>query len=587
MRSFLKILFACLTAIALSMLILFFMGVALFKTAAEPDKPELKAKTVLVIDLSKPIMEQGMEAGLSLPEGKTPEILGLFDIVRALQQAATDSLVKGVYLKCGSNSSGFATSNEIRNQLLKFKKSGKFIIAASDYISERAYQVANVSDRIYCQPQGMVDWKGNAITLTYFKGALDKLEIEPEIFYAGQFKSATEPFRLTKMSEPNRVQLTTFMEDLYQRFLINTANSRKIDTATLRSLANNLSVRTAEDATRFGLTDAAKYDDEVKSEIRTKLGIKADDQINMMPIGDYIKNGRWNENKEGGNIAIIYAEGEIVDGAGDDNQIGGDRFRNLLRKARMDKNIRAVVLRVNSPGGSAVASESIWREVMLCRKEKPLVVSMGDYAASGGYYISCFADSIFAQPNTLTGSIGVFSMYFDAQQMFNNKLGITFDRVKTAEHADYGTPFRPMTDEERQAVQAGVDNIYGTFKKRVAEGRKLNLDYVDSVAQGRIWSGQTALGLKLVDRIGGLQDAIDCASRMAKMKSYQLKEWPVVESFWKKVLGSKEEPESSVKTYVLKQQLGADGFALVNQFKTIQNWSGVAQMRLPFFASFK
>jgi protease IV len=377
------------------------------------------------------------------------------------------------------------------------------------------------------------------------------------------------------------------MEDLYQRFLVNTATSRKIDTAELRSLANTLAVRTAEDAARVGLTDAAKYDDEVKNEIRTKLGIKPDDKINMMPIGDYIKNGHWDNKKEGGNIALIYAEGEIVDGSGDDNQIGGDRFRNLIRKARMDKDIKAVVLRVNSPGGSAIASEAIWREVMLCRKEKPVVVSMGDYAASGGYYISCFADSIFAQPNTLTGSIGVFSMYFDAKQMFNNKLGITFDGVKTAEHADYGSPFRPMTDEERQAIQAGVDNIYGTFKKRVAEGRKLPVSYVDSVAQGRIWSGQTALGLKLVDRLGGLQDAIDCAARMAKITTYQLKEWPVVESFWKKLLDGKDQPEGTVKAYLLKEQLGAEGFSLVNQFKTMQNWSGIPQMRLPFFASFK
>ena len=578
---------ACFTAIVLTLLILVFTGVSLFKTAAEPDKPEVKSKTVLLIDLSKPVMEQRMDAGINLPEGKTPEVLGLFDMVRAIKQAASDSLIKGMYLKCEGNSSGFANSNELRNQLIEFKKSGKFIIAASDYISQRAYEVANVADHIYCQPNGMVDWKGYALQLTFFKGTMDKLEIEPEIFYAGQYKSATEPYRLTKMSEPNRVQLTSFLEDLYQRFLVNTSKTRKVDTATLRGLANNFSVRSASAANAARLTDDLKYDDEVKDEIRKKIHISLDEKINFMPIGDYIKNGRWNDNADGENIALIYAQGEIIDGNGQDNEIGGERYRDLIRKARMDKKIKAVVLRVNSPGGSSIASENIWREVMLCKKEKPVVVSIGDYGASGGYYISCFADSIFAQPNTLTGSIGVFSMYFNAQQLFNNKFGITFDGVKTAEHADFGTASRPMTDVEKKVGQEGVDSIYLLFKQRVADGRKLPLSFVDSIAQGRIWSGERALQLKLIDRIGGLQDAVDCAARMAKIKSYRLKEWPEVESFWKKLFGEKDDSKNNMQAYALKEQLGAEEYDLISQFKTVKSWAGIPQMRLPFFASFK
>ncbi|CAN5441783.1 signal peptide peptidase SppA [soil metagenome] len=587
MRSFLKILLACFTAILLTLTILFFLGIGLAKKAAEPDKPELKSKTVLLIDLSKPVMEQKMEAGFSFPEGKTPDVLGLFDMIRAIKQAASDSLIKGIYLVCGTNSSGFASSNELRNQLIEFKKTGKFIIAASDYISQRAYEVANVADKIYCQPNGIVDWKGYAVQLTFFKGTMDKLEIQPEIFYAGQYKSATEPYRLTKMSDPNRVQLTSFIEDLYQRFLMNTSKTRKIDTSTLRSLANDLAVRNAAAASAAGITDTSKYDDEIKDEIRKKIGVKADEKINFMPIGDYIKNGDWNE-ANGGKIALIYAEGEITDGNGQDDQIGGDRYRNLIRKARMDTTIKAVVLRVNSPGGSSIASENIWREVMLCKKAKPVIVSMGDYAASGGYYISCFADSIFAQPNTLTGSIGVFSMYFNAQQLFNNKLGITFDGVKTAKSADFGTASRPMTEKEKKVGQAGVDSIYTIFKQRVSDGRKLPMAFVDSIAQGRIWSGDKALQLKLVDRIGGLQDAIDCAARMAKLKDYQLREWPVVESFWKKLMGGdKEDSKNTMQAYVLKEQLGADEYELITQFRTLKSWAGVPQMRLPFFATFK
>lgn len=587
MRSFFKILLACFTAIVITLVTLFFLGASIFKKAAEPDIPEVKSKTVLVIDLSKPVQEQKMDAGFNFPEGKSPEVMGLFDMVRAIKQAAADSMVKGIYLQCRYNTSGFASSNELRNELIAFKKSKKFIIASADYITQRAYEVANVADKIYCQPNGMIDWKGYAMELTFLKGALDKLEIEPEIFFAGQYKSATEPFRFTKMSEPNRRQMTEFIEDLYQRFLINTSTARKIDTATLRNLASNFMARNAAYASKAGLADAAKYDDEVKDEIRKKIDLKEDDKINFMPINDYIKNGKWNEGNAANKIAIIYAEGEITDGNGNDNQIGGDRYRNLVRKARMDKSIKAVVLRVNSPGGSSLACENIWREVALCKKEKPFVVSMGDYAASGGYYISCFADSIFAQPNTLTGSIGVFSMYFNAQQLFSNKFGITFDGVKTAPHADYGTVSRPMSEQEKAFGQADVDSVYAVFKHRVADGRRLPYQYVDSVAQGRIWSGQKALALKLVDRMGGLQDAIDCAARMAKIKDYQLREWPIVESFWKKILGSKDDSKDNMQAYVLKEQLGEEEYTLISQFKTIKSWAGIPQMRLPFFASFR
>jgi protease-4 len=587
MRSFFKILLACFTAILITLGILFFLGVSFFKSASEPDNPEVKSKTVLVIDLSKPVKEQRMDAGFNFPEGKSPEVMGLFDIVRAVKQASGDSLVKGIYLQCRYNTTGFASSNELRDELIAFKKSGKFIIASADYITQRAYEVANVADKIYVQPNGMLDWKGYALQMTFLKGALDKLEIEPEIFFAGQYKSATEPFRFTKMSDPNRRQMTEFVEDLYQRFLINTSTTRKIDTGTLRYLASNLMVRNAANATKAGLTDAARYDDEVKDEIRKKIGIKENDKINFMPMNDYIKNGRWNDSDDTSKIAIIYAEGEIIDGNGSDDNIGGDRYRNLVRKARMDKSIKAVVLRVNSPGGSSLACENIWREIALCKKEKPVVVSMSDYAASGGYYISCFADTIFAQPNTLTGSIGVFTMYFNAQQLFNNKLGITFDGVKTGAHSDYGTTARKMTDEEKAFSQADVDSVYATFKQRVAEGRKLPYEYVDSVAQGRIWSGQKALELKLVDRIGGLQDAIDCAARMAKVKEYQTREWPIVESFWKKLLGGKDESKDNMQAYVLKEQLGEEEYGLLSQFKTIKSWAGIPQMRLPFFATFK
>jgi protease-4 len=587
MRSFLKILLASFTAIILAWVVLFFLGVSIFSKAAEPDIPEVKEKTVLVIDVSKPIREQRVESGISIPEGKTPDILGLFDIVRAIKQAENDSLVRGIYLKAESNSNGRATTSELRNALISFKSKGKFIIAFGDYLTQRAYELANVADSIYTQPNGLVDWRGYALQLTFFKNALDKLEIEPEIFYAGQFKSATEPFRYTKMSEPNRLQLTQFVGELYSGFLANSSKARGVDTATLRSLADNLLVQSAATAAQAKIITAARYDDEVKSTIRNKLSLSENDKINFLPIADYVKNANWNKSASKDVVGVLYAEGDIVDGSGDDDNISGERFRSLIRKLRTDDNVKAVVLRVNSPGGSSIASESIWREITLCKKVKPVVVSMGDYAASGGYFISCNADSIFAQPNTLTGSIGVFSMYFNAQQLFQNKLGITFDEVKTNPHADFGSIARPMSDLERKVAQGSVDSIYLVFKQKVSEGRKIPSAVVDSIAQGRIWSGNVALKLKLIDKIGGLQDAIDCAARMAKLNEYRLRELPVVENFWKKLLTGNDESKNDVKAYAVKETIGDDEYQLISQFGKIKNWSGVPQMRLPFFATFK
>jgi protease-4 len=586
MRGFFKILLACLLAIFITLAVLVFAGVKLVQSAAETDIPEVKPKTVLYIDLAKPVRDQRMESGINFPEGKSPEIMGLFDMVRAIKQAEKDSLVKGIYLQCRASGLGMASGRELRNALEDFKKTGKFIIASSDWISQRAYDVANVADKIYCQPGGMLDWKGYAMQMMFLKGALDKLEVQPEVFFAGQYKSATEPFRLTQMSEPNRRQMTEFLEGMYRQFLVNTGTARNIDTGLLRQYANELTLNNAEKAAAKGLTDGAKYDDEVEAEIRHELGLKKKDKINFMPIANYIKNGKWNDSEAKSKIAIIYAEGEIVDGMGQDDNVGGDRFRRLLYKVRMDSSIKAVVLRVNSPGGSATASEGIWREIDLLKKEKPVVVSMGDYAASGGYYISCYADSIFAQPNTLTGSIGVFSMYFNSKQLLNNKLGITFDGVKTSPYSDYGTFTRPMTDFERKATQADVDSIYISFKSKVAAGRSLQMAYVDSVAQGRIWAGQTALSLKLVDKIGGLQDALDCAARMAKLKDYQIRELPVVKSFWKKILESEEESKNNVALYSMKEQFGEEQADVFRQLHQVRSWANITQMRLPFFLKF-
>ncbi len=585
MRSFFKIFLATLLALVVFTVIGVFIFGWFIGNATTPEKPLVADKTVLVIDLSKPLMEQRKEIGFSLPEGQTAAVDGLYDWVRAIKYSKNDDAVKGLYIKCSDNPNGFATSEELRNALLDFKLSKKFVMAYANTINQKAYYIANVANKLYLQPHGTLDWNGFLMQYTYFKGLLDKLEIQPEIFYAGQFKSATEPFREKQMTPANRLQSMAFLNEMYGLFLTAAANKSGKDTATLHNLANNFTIQTAADALQYKLIDGLKYDDEVKEEIRTKTGLDKTEKIPFMSIADYIKATDWNTTKNDAAIALIFAEGDIVDGKGGDDEISGDTYMNLLRKVRTDDNIKAVVLRINSGGGSSMASDVIWREVWLIKKVKPIIVSMGDYAASGGYYIASPADSIFAQPNTLTGSIGVFSIYGNAAGLLNNKLGITFDGVKTSPSADFGSISRPMTPKEKLVAQASVDNTYYTFKTRVSEGRKIAMTDVDSLAQGRIWSGRQALQLHLIDKLGNLQDAIDCAARMAKIKNYQLKEWPVTESFFDKLFLRKDNDKIS-KTDILQLTVGEENAAILKQVTTVKKWFGTTQARLPFFVSF-
>ena len=342
------------------------------------------------------------------------------------------------------------------------------------------------------------------------------------------------------MTEPNRIQTTELLHDLYGQFLTHVSESRKIDTASLRRFAVLSQIRFPEDALKNKLIDGLRYDDEVRDEIRKSLKISASEKINFISLGKYAE--AVSVRKIGTDkIAVIFAAGNIVDGTGDRSQIGGDTYRNLIRKARLDKSIKAIVLRVNSGGGSAMASENIWRELILTKKEKPVIVSFGDVAASGGYYISAPADSIFAQPNTITGSIGVFSVVPNMQKFFNNKVGMTFDAVKTAPDADAGSIVQPLTPSQQRFFQESVDSIYIVFKRRVSQGRKMDPGKVDSIGQGRVWSGTRALQLGLIDRLGGLQDAIAAAAKMAKLRNYGLHEYPEPQSLFDYFMGSREE----------------------------------------------
>jgi len=580
MRGFFKSFFAALLALLVFTVIVVIILIGMAGSLLSPGRPEIGAKAVLVLDLSQTFREQAQNNPLSdLGSDDEYDVPGLYDVVRLLHYARTDSAIKGIYIKCNNDPNGFATNEEIRHALVDFKKSGKFIIAYGEGITQKAYYVATAADKIYCNPKGDMEWKGFASEMLYVKTALQKLEIDPQIFYAGKFKSATEPLREDHMTDANRIQLTALLNDLFNRVLHTTAGSRGLDTTVLRKCVDEHLIVYPSDALKYGLVDGLKYDDEVKDEIRKRTDVGAHSWNNFVPLGKYAK--AVNDKATGKDkISLIYAEGDVVDGKGDKEEIGSDTYRWLIRKARFDKDVKAIVIRVNSGGGSSLASEDIWREVTLARQEKPVVVSFGDVAASGAYYLSCNADSIFAMPGTITGSIGVFTVIPNLQGFFKNKLGVTFDGVKTAPEADLLSTVRPLTPVERTLIQGSIDTIYTAFKTRVADGRKKGLTYVDSIAQGRIWSGTMGLSLGLVDRIGTLQEAIDCAARMAKTNDYRLVEYPEPRSFIDRLLGTYKRG-SGMKAAV-KEEIGEEGYRTFLTLKKVKSMIGVTQTRLPF-----
>lgn len=577
MWNFFRIVLGSLLALFIFSLLCVFFLVSMIGGLAAKDKPRVAKNSVLVLDLSQHFAEQVRRDAFNAFSSEFRDIPGLYDVVRLLNTAREDERIAGVYIIANNNPNGFAANEEIRNALQSFKSGGKFVLAHGDIISQSAYSVANVADKIYVSPQGFFEWDGYNVELAFVKGTLQKLAIEPQIFYAGKFKSATEPFRTDAMTPENKLQTLAWLNDIYNDLLLKTAEARRIDTSVLRQLANEARIRETKDAVEHGLVDALKYDDELKDEIKERLKIGKYDRIEFVTIQDYMA-AVGTRKYSGEKIALIYAEGNIVDGKSEDG-IGAENYRSLLRKARLDRSVKAIVFRVNSGGGSAMASEAIWRELTLARQEKPVIVSFGDVAASGGYYIACGADSIFAQPTTITGSIGVFGIIPNMQSFFRNKLGVTFDGVKTAPYADAGAIYRPLNEKERQMVQANIEMIYAQFKQRVAEGRKKDTAAVEEIAQGRVWSGLQAKEIGLIDRFGGLGDAIKAAAAKANLTDYHVREYPEPQSIFERIFGKSDPMNYTDK---IKQELGAEQFKLYQEMKRVQEMSHSVQARLPF-----
>lgn len=579
MREFFKYVFATVVGIVISAVLLFFLFfiviVGIVSTVGEEKKVIVKNNSILYLNLDQAITERTPEnsfAGVPFLGGDDEKTIGFTDVLKSLKAAKTDEKIKGVYINVTSPNAGMATMLEVRNAILDFKTSKKPVIAYSEVYTQGAYYLASAANKVYLNPQGALEFKGFSSELTFFKGALDKLGIEAQIIRVGNYKSAVEPFTNTKMSDYNRQQVTAYVGGLYQTFLAGISESRSIPVAELHALADGYKIQQPQDALTYKLIDGVKYKDEVLDELRTLTKQDKKSAIDIVSINDYTKNLPASATFTGKNrIAVIYANGDIVGGEGSDEQIGSERISRAIRKARLDDNIKAIVLRVNSGGGSALASEVIWREVELSKKVKPVIASFGDVAASGGYYIGCAADSIFVQPNTITGSIGVFGIIPNLQNLLNNKLGITFDGIKTGQYADIMSTNRPLTAGERFIIQNGVNHIYDTFLSRVANGRKKTKAQIDSIGGGHVWIGTDAIKNGLADRLGSFNDAIKAAAKKAKLSEYKVVEYPEKIDPLKSLLNNAKE---NIAIYYTKKELG-ENYLLYKQMQKAITTAGI------------
>jgi protease-4 len=580
---FLKQVFATVTGIFVACIILFvvlmiFIG-GMMQQASQSKNAVVAANSVLYIDLNHVVTEQTEPnpfEDLDLPFYGMEKSIGLNDILARIEAAKTDDNIKGIYLNPRSAGVGFATLKAIRDALVDFKDSEKFIVAYSDVYSQKAYYLSSVADDIYLHPQGSLDFRGLSSSVVFMKDALDKLGINMQVIKVGTYKSAVEPFMLNEMSPANREQVTSYLNSIYDSFLTDIAAGRGIPKDSLKHIADEFLVRNAEDALHYKFVNGTMYKDELLNELKLLVGIDESKDLSAVSLLKY--NAKPNTKSSKNKVAVLYAYGNIVDGeggAGSETDIGGDRISRELRLLRKDKDVKAVVLRVNSPGGSALASDIIWREVELLKKEKPIVVSMGDLAASGGYYISAAADSIFAEKTTLTGSIGVFGVIPNFKGLLNNKLGIHIDEVNTGKFSDImSDPDRPMTAEE---IQTEVNNVYSTFMQRVADGRNISVARVDSIGQGRVWTGDQAVELGLVDRIGNLHTAVQAAATKAELEDYEIVEFPKQKDPFANLFSTSKD---KIKTWLLKEEVGEYQKYLIDIKQVLTN-TGI-QARIPY-----
>lgn len=585
MKSFLKYTLATITGIIIVSIIFFVVLIASLSTMViSGEKPAvISNNTVLVLKAGVTIPDQGSNnpyAGFDIINMTITPLPGLNEILQNIKKAAADNKIKGILIENGILPSGWATTEELRDALEKFKASGKFVIAYSDYILlQEGYYLSTAANKIYINPSSTVDFKGLSGEVMFYKKALEKLGVEVQVTRHGKFKGAVEPFILDQLSKENEEQIKCYVGAIWSHVVENISKARGIAPEKLNQIADNLVGYVATGAYENKLVDGLIYRDALIDTLKILSGLTTSDKIAMVSMHKYTKVPDPKKMVSSKNkIAVIYASGTIVMGKGTDDNIGGDAFGELIRKERKDSAVKAIVLRVNSPGGNAIASDIIWRELDLAAKVKPVVVSMGNYAASGGYYISASGTKIFASPTTITGSIGVFGLVPNAGKLMNQKLGITTETVNTNKNSDFPSVYRPMNVYEKEVMRLGIEKIYSDFIGKVSVGRKMTVAAVDSIGQGRVWSGTDAIKIGLVDETGGLRSSIDEAAKLAGIETYSIRELPVAVDPFTKILS---QLSGDIKMRILKNELG-EYKKFFDEIQEIKDLSGI-QARLPYF----
>lgn len=559
------------------LIVFILLGITVLSVMVSSDsKVVINANSVLYLDLQAPIVEQATDDPITelLPGGQQP--IGLLQLKEAIAHAKNDPYIEGIYLNCGYVMAGYASIAEIRESLIDFQKSGKWIVAYAGAYTEGAYYLSSVADQVYLNPEGQVEFNGLSVEVMFFKRLFDKLEIKPQVFRVGDFKSAIEPFVREDLSPENELQLNSLINGIYTEVLDQIAKSREVPAATLAELSSKMTIRTAADAVTHDLVDELYYDDQVRDEMRQRLNLGKDEKIDFVKYAAYHKSIKPTTSSN--EVAVIVADGDIMPGQADNGVVGASTIVKEIRRARTSKRVKAIVIRVNSPGGVFQAGDEMWREIVLATKEKPVIASMSDYAASGGYYLAMACDTIVAQPNTITGSIGVFSVLFDLSKFLGNKIGITSDEVKTGEVGGLITVTRPLSDVEKSIWQKQTDEVYETFTRKAAEGRGMTQDEIKKIASGRVWTGTQAKENGLVDILGSYTDAIELAAEAGGVAGdYRVRYYPQPKTFLEQLTGGWDE---QVKTNAMKTEMG-DAYLFYQQWEKIKTYQGV-QARFPF-----
>ena len=582
MKQFFKFMFASMLGFVISGVILIFVLVgAIAGLASKGKKQEVSVETnsILKLNLNYAIPERTSNNSFKNFNFQTFESrndAGLDDVLKNIKKAAADDNVKGIYLELGINMNSFATIEEIRNELIAFKKSNKFVIAYGELADQKSYYLCSVADKVYLNPAGELVLNGLSSNVMYLKNMFEKIGVKPELIRHGKFKSAGEPLIADKMSDANREQINSYLGTLYYTMVNGIATARKKQANEVENIINQLLIQHPEDAVKLGMADGLKYDDEIETELKKLIG--NDENLKFVTLEKYNNTPNLNVSTSEDKIAIIYCDGEIVSGESGDDNMGSETIAKAIKKVRLDDHYKAIVLRINSPGGSAMASDVIWREVVLAKKAKPVIVSMGSVAASGGYYIAAPADVIVAEPNTITGSIGVFGLMINAKELLNNKLGINVETVKFGEYADLGSIDRPLTTAERAIIQRGVDRIYDDFITKVSEGRKLKKEQVDSIAQGRVWAAIDAKKIGLVDEFGGLDKALEIAKTKAKINDCRIINFPEMKNPIETLFA---DMSGQASLFLTKRSLTAEQFKFYTDFEKIMHYRGI-QARMSF-----